>query len=58
MEGDTYTTGEAARILGVTETRIRQLLLSGELEGTRDMNELWRIPQHAVHARKEQQNAF
>jgi excisionase family DNA binding protein len=54
MESDTYTTGEAARILGVTETRVRQLLLSGELEGTRDMNERWRIPQHAVHARKEQ----
>jgi excisionase family DNA binding protein len=55
MEGDYYTTGEAARILGVTETRIRQLLLSKELEGTRDpMTERWRIPQHAVHARKEQ----
>jgi excisionase family DNA binding protein len=54
MEGDYYTTGEAARILGVTETRIRQLLIAGELEGVRDMNERWRIPQHAVHARKEQ----
>jgi excisionase family DNA binding protein len=54
VEDDYYTTGEAARILGVTETRVRQLLLTRELQGTRDMNERWRIPKHAVHARKEQ----
>jgi excisionase family DNA binding protein len=52
---DYYTTGETARILGLTEGRIRQLLLAGELEGERDpLNDRWRIPQHAVHARKEQ----
>jgi excisionase family DNA binding protein len=54
VEGDYYTTGEAARILRVTESRIRQLLTSEELEGTRDMNGRWRVPQHAVHARMEQ----
>jgi excisionase family DNA binding protein len=48
---DTYTTGEAARILRVTESRVRQMLKTGELEGTRDLNERWRIPQHAVHTR-------
>jgi len=48
---DTYTTGEAARILRVTESRVRQMLKTGALEGTRDLNERWRIPQHAVHTR-------
>jgi excisionase family DNA binding protein len=49
-----YTTGEAAKILRVTESRIRQLLGAGELEGSRDpVSDRWRIPQHAVHARME-----
>jgi excisionase family DNA binding protein len=52
---DYYTTGEAARILKVTEARVRQMLGTGELEGTRDtVSDRWRIPQHAVHARLEQ----
>ena len=52
---DYYTTGEAARILKVTEARVRQMLGAGELEGTRDpASDRWRIPQHAVHARLEQ----
>jgi excisionase family DNA binding protein len=48
---DIYTTGEAARILRVTESRVRQMLKDGELEGSRDVNGRWQIPQHAVHAR-------
>jgi len=51
VDEDTYTTGEAARILRVTESRVRQMLASGELEGSRDVNGRWQIPQHAVHAR-------
>jgi excisionase family DNA binding protein len=52
---DYYTTREAARILKVTEARVRQMLGAGELEGTRDpVSDRWRIPQHAVHARLEQ----
>src|SRR5829696_462959 len=55
MEGDHYTTGEAARILKVTEARVRQMLGAGEMEGSRDpVSDRWRIPQHAVHARLEQ----
>jgi excisionase family DNA binding protein len=50
---DTYTTGEAARILRVTESRVRQMLKAGELEGSRDVNERWRIPQRAVHERMD-----
>jgi excisionase family DNA binding protein len=52
---DYYTTGEAARILKVTEARVRQMLGASELEGTRDpVSDRWRIPQRAVHARLEQ----
>jgi excisionase family DNA binding protein len=55
VEGDYYTTGEAARVLRVSESRVRQMLLAGELEGTRDpVSERWRIPPHTVHARLEQ----
>jgi len=42
---DYYTTGEAARILKVTEARVRQMLGAGELEGTRDpVSDRSRIP--------------
>ena len=51
VDEDTYTTGEAARILRVTESRVRQMLKAGELEGSRDVNERWRIPQRAIHER-------
>ena len=33
MEEETYTTGQAARILKVTPGRIHQMLRAGELEG-------------------------
>ena len=51
MAEESYTTGEAARILRVSESRVRQLLAGGELEGTRDVNGRWRMPQRAVHER-------
>jgi excisionase family DNA binding protein len=50
---DTYTTGEAARILRVTESRVRQMLKDEELEGTHDINGRWQIPQRAVHERMD-----
>jgi excisionase family DNA binding protein len=51
---DTYSTGEAARILRVSESRVRQMLGSGELEGAKEpLSDRWRIPQHAVHARMD-----
>jgi excisionase family DNA binding protein len=46
---DSYTPVQAAQILRVTPTRIRQLLQGGELEGQRDEAGHWRIPSHAVH---------
>jgi excisionase family DNA binding protein len=50
---ETYNTTEAARVLRVTESRVRQLLAAGELEGTRDRNGRWQLPQRAVHERME-----
>jgi excisionase family DNA binding protein len=50
---DYYTTTEAAKLLGVGDSRVRQMLLAGELEGERDpVSDRWRIPQHAVLARR------
>ena len=51
MVEDVYTTGEAARILRVTESRVRQMLAAEELEGSRDVNGRWQISQRAVHER-------
>ena len=52
-DGDFYTPTEAALILHVTPTRVRQLLQDGELEGERDEAGHWLIPARAVHERLE-----
>src|SRR3712207_9520679 len=52
-DGGFYTPTEAALILRVTPTRVRQLLQSGELEGERDEAGHWLIPARAVHERLE-----
>ncbi len=48
-----YTPTEAARILRVTPTRVRQLLQDGELEGERDGAGHWLIAARVVHERLE-----
>ena len=50
---DSYTPTEAALILRVTPTRVRQLLQDDELEGDRDEAGHWLIPARAVHERAE-----
>jgi hypothetical protein len=50
---DSYTPTEAALILRVTPTRVRQLLQDDELEGRRDEAGHWLIPARAVHERAE-----
>jgi excisionase family DNA binding protein len=51
---DYYGVAEAAKILRLTQPRVRQLLISGELEGHKTPDsDRWKIPQHAVHARLE-----
>src|SRR3712207_9331712 len=52
-DGGFYTPTEAALILRVTPTRVRQLLQDGELEGERDEAGHWLIPAGAVHERLE-----
>jgi excisionase family DNA binding protein len=48
-----YTPTQAALILRVSPTRVRQLLQEGELEGERDEAGHWLIPARAVHDRLE-----
>jgi excisionase family DNA binding protein len=45
---DYYSPAQAARVLRVTPTRVRQLLQAGELEGERDGAGHWSIPARAV----------
>ena len=52
-DGGFYTPTEAALILRVTPTRVRQLLQDGELEGERDEAGHWLIPARTVHERLE-----
>jgi hypothetical protein len=52
-KGDYYTPMQAAHILRLTPTRVRQLLQGGELEGERDEAGHWLIPARAVHERLE-----
>ena len=51
---DVYTPTQAAHILRLTPTRVRQLLQGGELEGERDEAGHWTIPASVVHERLEQ----
>ncbi len=50
---DSYTPAQAAHILRLTPTRVRQLLQAGELDGERDGAGHWWIRARAVHARLE-----
>jgi hypothetical protein len=50
---ESYTPAQAAHILRLTPTRVRQLLQSGELEGERDEAGHWSIPARVVHTRLE-----
>ena len=55
-EADYYSVYEAARVLGVSPARVRQMLRAGELEGERGEQRVegvlgpWRLPAGAVHA--------
>ena len=52
---ETYTVGQAAKILKLTQARLYQLLGAGELEGYQDTeSNRWRIPQRAVHTLMEE----
>jgi excisionase family DNA binding protein len=52
---ETYTVGQAAKILKLTQARLYQLLGAGELEGYQDNeSNRWRIPKRAVHVLMEE----
>ena len=47
----TYTTAQAAEVLGISRRRVSRMLKAGELEGTQDPKTgRWRILQRTVHA--------
>jgi excisionase family DNA binding protein len=54
VEEETYTTGEAARILRISDRGVRKMIDRGELEARRDERGHHLIPQRAVHARLEE----
>lgn len=54
MEEDTYTPAEAAKVLRLSKRRVIQLITEGDLEGTKDEDGRWRIPQRAVHDRLDE----
>lgn len=62
-EADHYNVDEAARILGVSPARVRQMLRAGEIEGERGRELMegvpgpWRLPASAVHAFRERGGA-
>ena len=65
-EVDYYSADEAARVLGLSPARVRQMLRSGELEGERREERIegvlgpWRVPKRAVEAfrgRREAEDA-
>ena len=64
QEADYYTAHEAARMLGLSPARVRQMLRAGELEGERGPKLMegvlgpWRIPAGAVSAYKEGREAL
>ena len=49
-EADTFTPGEVARALGLTEFTVLSLLTSGQLEGHQDEQGRWWIPASAIDA--------
>jgi len=62
-EADYYTAHEAARVLGISPARVRQMLRAGELEGERGPSLVegapgpWLVPASAVRAYQEGKNA-
>src|SRR5436190_15760508 len=50
---DTYTSAQAAQILGVSERRVRQLVNEGKLAGSRGEDGTVRIAQQAVNEERK-----
>jgi chromosome segregation ATPase len=50
---DTYTAPQAAKILDVSERRVRQLVAEGKLEGDRDAEGIMRLSQRSVNEERK-----
>jgi excisionase family DNA binding protein len=57
VEEDIYTTGQAARILRVTDRGVRKMIDRGELEAHQDERGRHLIAKRAVHAMLEERRA-
>lgn len=63
-EADYYSAHEAARLLGISPARVRQMLRAGELQGERGPERMegvpgpWRVPAGAVSAYREARQAL
>ena len=64
QEADYYSAHDAARLLGISPARVRQMLRAGELQGERGPERMegvpgpWRIPASAVSAYKQARQAL
>ena len=64
QQADYYSAHDAARLLGISPARVRQMLRAGELEGERGPERMegvpgpWRIPAGAVSAYKQARQAL
>jgi excisionase family DNA binding protein len=54
VEEETYTTGQAARILRMSDRGVRKMIDRGELEASTDERGRHLIPQRALHAMLEE----
>lgn len=52
-EADFYSSGEAAKALGIPERQVFGMVVSGELEGQQDEWGRWRIPASAIRRARE-----
>jgi len=57
VEEDTYTTGQAARILRMSDRGVRKMIDRGELEASTDERGRHLIPQRALHAMLEERRS-
>ncbi len=55
--GDTYSTAEAAQLLGVSERRVRQMVAEGALPASRNADGAFRLEQEAVNAERARRRA-
>jgi excisionase family DNA binding protein len=54
---DTYSASEAAKVLKLSNRRVRQLAETAEIEGTRDVEGNWRLDKASVHAFRDERRS-